>query len=272
MIKKPRGPRAAPVSARGNRMSFETYWRLSRSHTHSLLLALPLLLLYEVAVIAMNRSPEQGVRNLADIVLRQILGGLGLPGSSMLVGLMILAALGMIIHEQRREPVAVDARILLLMLVESLLLALLFYLVVASLTRAVLLPFAAQAPTAALPLSLMAQAELGLGQQLILSLGAGLYEELLFRVILVSAIAWPLSRSKLLDPAQAGLLAVLLSALIFSCSHYLGVYGDAWSLGSFMFRFIAGLVFSSIFLLRGFGIVAWTHAFYDLGFLLLLAR
>jgi hypothetical protein len=61
----------------------------------------------------------------------------------------------------------------------------------------------------------------------------------------------------------AGLFAVGVGALIFSAFHYIGPYGDRLTLGSFAFRTVAGILFSSLYLLRGFGITAWTHALYD---------
>jgi membrane protease YdiL (CAAX protease family) len=60
-------------------------------------------------------------------------------------------------------------------------------------------------------------------------------------------------------------LAVVVSALIFSSFHYIGPLGDTFALPSFTFRAIAGVVFSVLFVARGFGIAAWTHALYDLG-------
>ena len=99
--------------------------------------------------------------------------------------------------------------------------------------------------------------------RLMVSLGAGLYEELLFRVVLVSGLAL-LGRHLLgLGARAAGVGAVLLGALLFSASHYVGAYGDPFTMGSFTFRFVAGVFFSGLYLLRGFGITAWTHALYD---------
>ena len=43
----------------------------------------------------------------------------------------------------------------------------------------------------------------------------------------------------------------------------MGPYGDHLELASFAFRAIAGVLFSGLYLLRGFGITAWTHALYD---------
>jgi hypothetical protein len=64
-------------------------------------------------------------------------------------------------------------------------------------------------------------------------------------------------------PAVSGIFAVMVGALVFSAFHYVGPYGDPLELGSFTFRAVAGILFSALFLLRGFGITAWTHALYD---------
>src|SRR3712207_2299316 len=104
---------------------------------------------------------------------------------------------------------------------------------------------------------------MSLPARLMLSLGAGLYEELPFRVALVSALA---NGARLVlgwTPVTAGVLATIVGALIFSAFHYVGPYGDDWALQSFTFRAIAGVMFSALYLTRGFGITAWTHALYD---------
>jgi hypothetical protein len=108
-----------------------------------------------------------------------------------------------------------------------------------------------------------AQAALGLPTQLMISLGAGMYEELLFRVLLVGALAWGGRHLLGWRPMWAGVMATLVGALVFSAFHYIGPYGDRLDLPSFTFRALAGLVFSAMYLLRGFGITAWTHALYD---------
>ena len=57
--------------------------------------------------------------------------------------------------------------------------------------------------------------------------------------------------------------AAIIGALLFSYVHYIGPLGDTMELGSFTFRAVAGLVFNIMFLVRGFGVAAWTHALYD---------
>jgi len=112
-------------------------------------------------------------------------------------------------------------------------------------------------------LSLAPMQQLDAPTKLMVSLGAGLYEELLFRVILVSGLATFGRVICGMTPRVAGGFAVVLGAVIFSAFHYVGAYGDVFTVQSFTFRMIAGLFFSALYLLRGFGIVAWTHALYD---------
>lgn len=103
----------------------------------------------------------------------------------------------------------------------------------------------------------------------VLSLGAGIYEELVFRVLLVGGL-FGVFRSSGVGRRPAALFAAGLAALVFSGFHYIGQYGDPFSVSSFLFRFLAGLAFSVLFLIRGFGVTAWTHALYDV--ILFLAR
>jgi hypothetical protein len=98
----------------------------------------------------------------------------------------------------------------------------------------------------------------------ILSLGAGLYEELVFpRDPGVGALLLPAAG----DGGEAGCLPTsprsFLGAFLFSGYHYVGSMADAFSLHSFLYRFLAGLVLNVLFIARGFGIVVYTHALYD---------
>jgi hypothetical protein len=64
-------------------------------------------------------------------------------------------------------------------------------------------------------------------------------------------------------PVPSGIFAAVLGALVFSAFHYVGPVGDPFRIGSFTFRAIAGLLFSGLYLLRGFGVTTWSHALYD---------
>ena len=103
---------------------------------------------------------------------------------------------------------------------------------------------------------------------LILCLGAGLYEELVFRLILLTLLTL-VFKDLLQFPRRASALAVVLvSAVIFSGYHYLGPEAFRWR--TFAFRGLAGIYFGVLFLTRGFGVTAATHAAYDILVLLIL--
>lgn len=237
----------------GHTLSFSMhrYLALSRTHSYSLLFALPLLVLYELGAAAMEVGPDPAVRNGADVLLRTMLASGGLQGTLALTGVLLVGSVALIMVERRRRPVPLRLGVLFGMLLESGMYALLFGLVVSTATNWVLNP----------PLLLLAPA-LGVREQVVLSLGAGIYEELVFRVLLAGGL-FVVLRAAGAGWKLAGISATLISAAVFSAFHYIGVYGDPWQLESFTFRFLAGLVFSALFLLRGFGIAAWTHALYD---------
>ena len=233
-----------------------TYWRQSRSHRYSLLFALPLLVLYEVLAAILGHGESQAIRNGADVLMKSVFVALlGSHGPLVFGALLIGVSLWLVVRDMRKEGTHLSPRVFAGMMAESIVLALAFGIVVASVTTRVLAPFAAlvQAP----------MQELDRCTQLMVSLGAGLYEELLFRVLLVGALAALGVRVFGWKVATAGAVAVGVGALVFSVFHYIGPFGDPFEASSFTFRLIAGIFFSALFVARGFGITAWTHALYD---------
>lgn len=105
----------------------------------------------------------------------------------------------------------------------------------------------------------------GILQVLSLSAGAGYWEELVFRLLLVGgpiALAGRLAtRSPLAARIVTGCLAVTISSFLFSLAHYIG--SESFEPYSFWYRTLSGYVFAAIFLTRGFGVAAYTHFLYD---------
>ena len=185
----------------------------------------------------------------------------GTRGPLLFMICLIALGLWLVVRDVRAHGSRLRANVFWVMLGESVVLALAFGVVVGGLTSRVI--GALQA------LTLAPGGDLDLGTRLMVSLGAGIYEELLFRVVLVALLA-AAARSLLgWRPVPAGALATVLGAAIFSAFHYIGPYGDRLELYSFAFRMIAGLFFSALYLLRGFGITAWTHALYDVSLLVI---
>jgi len=237
-----------------------SYWEESRSHRYSLVFALPLLLAYEALEAAAPVRLQGGVvRNGADVILTGLFTSLfGPRGPMIFMALVIGGAIALIWRDRRTGPIRPSYFVV--MLAESAVLAVLFGIVVGVATVQLLGPL--RSLSAAAP---------GLGgtalQRLTLSLGAGLYEELLFRVVLVALIS---NAVRLIGFSRitAGVAAVVIGAVLFSLFHYVGGLGERFRLDSFVFRTIAGLAFSALYLTRGFGITAWTHALYDIAVLL----
>lgn len=100
---------------------------------------------------------------------------------------------------------------------------------------------------------------------LILSLGAGFYEEIAFRVGAFGLGAFVLRR--LIEGQVGRFLALTLWAVAasaaFSAWHYVGDLGDSFELQSFVFRTACGVVLTAVYALRGFAPAVWTHALYD---------
>lgn len=241
------------------------YISLTRTYSYSLLFAIPLLVLYEVGAIYIAGAEGGGFRNGADVLVRSVLMLGGITSTLSVTLALTAVAITLIVLERRKRKVPLRAAPFVGMAAESVVYALLLGGIVGSVTQWVLngIP---------VPLALQEQGltSLSLTEGLVLSIGAGVYEELVFRVILVGGI-FAIFRWSGLPAGRAGLFSVLLASVVFSGFHYIGPYGDVWALPSFLFRFFAGLTFSGLFLLRGFGITVWTHALYDVFLVLALA-
>jgi CAAX prenyl protease-like protein len=232
-----------------------SYWQLSRAPRYSLLFALPLLVFYQVLAVLLSRG-ERSIRNGADVILQALFTALaGAWGPPLFMLCLIGAGLWLVTRDLHARGSRLRGGVFAAMLGEAIALALIFGVVVGSVTSGVL----GMLQTLAAP----AGRDMDWWTRLMVSLGAGIYEELLFRVLLVGALAAAARALLGWRPLTAGIAATLAGAAIFSAFHYIGPYGDRWQLYSFAFRLVAGLFFSGLYLARGFGITAWTHALYD---------
>jgi hypothetical protein len=236
-----------------------SYWRAARAPAYSLSFAFPLLLAYEILALSLSHGEVVGVRNAADVLLKSLFVLVGGREGLVIFGALLVGGGAVLVWRDYRRRGTIRPVYFAWMLAESTAYALSFGLVAATLTSLLLPGLQLVGSTLTL-----VGASSGFATQVMISLGAGLYEELLFRVLLVGGLAWLAERAFHWARLAASWFAVGLGALIFSSFHYIGPYGDSLELGSFAFRTIAGLLFSGMYLLRGFGITAWTHALYDI--------
>jgi hypothetical protein len=234
------------------------YLQSTRAPRYSILFALPLLVGYE-GLAALLSAPAGGLRNGADALFRGAFTAVaGARGPAVFMAAVILLGVGLVARDLKRSGQPIRLSYFVLMFGESILLAIGFGLVIGTIT--------AQLLGAAHLLAIGAPAgitTLSRPTRLMLSLGAGLYEELFFRVVLVTGLT-ALARTVFgLSRGASVTIAVIVSAILFSLFHYIPPYGDTFQVTSFTFRLLSGLAFSALYVARGFGITAWTHALYD---------
>jgi Type II CAAX prenyl endopeptidase Rce1-like len=198
------------------------------------------------------------MRNGADVWLRQFLDLLGFGQYFLLPLLTVAILIGW--HHTTAQKWQVVPGVLYAMFAECLLLGLVLV-VIARLQGALLSMFLTAQPD--WPVQASITAAVGAGGKLVAFFGAGIYEEVLFRLTLLPLAVWGL-RIAGLRPVQALLGAILVTSLIFSAAHYVGPHGQAWDISTFLFRTVAGGFFAVLFVYRGFGIAAGTHALYDI--------
>jgi hypothetical protein len=231
--------------------TFSAYHRESRSLLYSYLIALPLLLIYEFLIIVSQPDPTAAVRISVDAWIKTLFSSFGFHS---VTATLVAAALvgGVILFSQRSKLESVKSRYFGYMILEATLYAVVISLLISQFLGLILNLSADSALAGMNKIQLIA-----------LSLGAGLYEELFFRVILVGLLIvifnlFFKSRNVVYS------VSALIAALMFSAVHYIGQMGDPFELGSFLFRFLFGLGLNVVYVTRGFGMAAWTHAIYDL--------
>jgi len=238
----------------------EQYLRDTRRAVYSCLFVVPLFIVYEILALSLQAFQITNLRNGADIMMRNMAGFIGLDRFPILV-VLILIGLGVTAgYHQKRDKVEIHPSWFLLMILESAVYALILGSVALSATNFFLtIPhvFTLSQTTFATDFWI----------SLMLSLGAGIHEELVFRLILIESSlyvghSWFKDSPLNLDYRNAA-IALIFSSLLFSIFHYVGPYGDIFDMDSFVFRTVSGVYLAFLYLARGFGIAAWTHALYD---------
>jgi hypothetical protein len=200
----------------------------------SLVLIFPLLLAYEIGVLFAGRI------NGADLVTRAVFAAAGSRAAYLAIHAIVAVGFLLWIRQTRRWG--------------TLRLAL---------AAPVILEAALYALTLGAFVSLIIDRLFGLGltaPSVISALGAGVHEELVFRLGLIAglvALARPLGHGLAIG------LAIVASSVLFAAAHHLGVHGEPWTVHAFAFRSVAGAAFAAIYWFRSLAHAVYAHVLYD---------
>jgi uncharacterized membrane protein YvlD (DUF360 family) len=220
------------------------YLRLSRSWPMSLLFIAPLVLLYEIGAAALNVD----IASAAHIMK----GPLTIFGSNSAIifhGIILALVVMAVVRLMTRDELKLSA--FPFMFLESCI----YGFLLGPLTIWLMKSFS--------PLAAAALQPQGFAANMVVAAGAGVYEEILFRGILIGVLFYVLADVAHMKPVAAGVISIIVSASVFSAIHFLNP-AEQLSGVAFVFRLVAALILTGIYFARGLGIACYTHAIYDM--------
>ncbi|MEL0094661.1 MAG: CPBP family glutamic-type intramembrane protease [Planctomycetaceae bacterium] len=238
--------------------ALSSYFEESKTPLSNLVFYLPWLILYELGLV-LSGDPY---RNLADVWLRNVLQWAGFSQYFLLPLLSCAVLLGW--HHVSKEQWKIHWHCLPGMFLECIA----YTVVLIGVFRLQQVVVSAVGNLADRPAAMALQAgpELAANDHLLLNMvGAGIYEELFFRLLLLPAVIWALLRIEL-KSWLAYTLGVVLVSVAFAAAHSIGVEQDWFT---FAFRFLVGVILGAVFLKRGFGVAVGAHVLYNIAVSLL---
>lgn len=260
----------------------ESYWFLSTRPLHTLAFLAPLLALYEVGTLFFLSGNGLVEVIRARLMLSQVMDVFGAAGFHLPP--ILLSVILLCWHVLERDKWVLRKDVVLGMALESFVWTLPLFVFAAIAGTSQTLIASPNAPAGALPLAshppaLLAQVggttpveQLSLAARMVLALGAGVYEELLFRLILIVGLHFVLKDLLKISESTTYVIAAVVSAIAFTLYHNIQHPTGGADLRLLVIYMIAGLYFAVLFILRGFGVTVATHACYDVIALSLLGR
>jgi hypothetical protein len=216
----------------------------------SLILVFPLFLIYQVGVLY-TLPMLNGADFLTVFLFRNVglttsayLGYTGIVAAAFVVGVLVL---------RRRQHF--DSGLVWRVFIESAIYAL---------TMGSLIVFVMTRVFGISPRLAGGVTDQGLVGRVVMSLGAGVYEETVFRLGILGGLTLLGERVLGLRRWIAMLIGLAISSVLFSAMHHIPPYGDPFTIGVFTFRILAGACFGLLYWFRGFAVAVYTHALYDL--------
>lgn len=251
----PRPPKSSPRAARAKpprRTAVASYLEESERPGVSLLLLLPFIAIYELySAGVIGRGSSAAVPHItAFLLLEQFFAMLGAAGRHLPA--IALVAMLLSAHVWRKDPWRVRPATFFGMLAEAILWALPLLLLGWVMARH--LPLADGS---------VATGNNAGARWAILCVGAGVYEEMVFRLIGVSVLLLILKDLMRMPAAAAYAVVLMVTAAAFAAYHYLSP-GEDFRARTAIFRTVAGLYFGGLFVARGFAITSICHVTYDI--------
>jgi membrane protease YdiL (CAAX protease family) len=262
-------PRSTTVRGRET-PSADGYFARSQQPLEILFFLLPLIVLYELGLLWVLRSGNSVLDNKAHDAIRRVFEALGLDPTAMSLPALSLPGILLVIillvwHVLTRRPWHVDLKAVATMFAESACLALPLVVLAQLIMQALSTPV----PATALATANDSLHELPVIGRLAISIGAGLYEELIFRMVLIAVLHTLCVEVLRWSETVAVTVSIVISALAFAAYHPLHDPDGALNWARAAAYFAIGGYFGSVFAFRGFGIVVGTHAAYDIAVLMM---
>ena len=237
-LRKPAPPaRVQPI--------WRQYYDNTQRPLYCLLFLFPLVATHEFGALLLRPVVWPERQLVAYRVIEKLLAWFGASGFWLPAVVLLLTLL--IWHVLCRDPWRIRGWVLLLMVIESVVLT---------------------APLLVLGRVMMQAGAEPIGpdlrEQIVLALGAGIYEELVFRLYLIAGLTL-LFESVLRAKKDHGLrLALVLSAMAFAVCHFAPIGSAPFAWRHFLLLLVAGAYLGLIFVRRGLGVAAGCHAAFNL--------
>ena len=224
-----------------------SYFSYTRNSTISLMFIFPFFLMYEILAYFLFDPSDYVIRNSADIIFRDIFEIITNNTLITYNGLLLILIFSFIFYNFKNKSPKFTLSYIFFMFIEGIFFGLLLVFILNGFN--------------VFDYSQQNYFFIDYSFMFYSCLGAGIWEEILFRYLLLSSLIKVFK--KIIDKYSSIILSIFISALLFSMFHYIGSLGDVFNIYTFIVRFVGGIYLGIIYLYRGLGISMISHIIYD---------
>lgn len=226
--------------------AFIQYLRSSRTIHYGLILTLPLLAIYEIGILFLFKNAFFEMRNSGEILLRSFFDWLGLSNPNIISGILLCVFIIVMVrgYQIEKKP-GIKADYFIYMLLESMFWGAVLFICLQLFTQ--------------IPLQIVTLEDKLANMNL--AVGAGIYEELIFRMVLIGALL-VLFREGFAIPQKWSIpMSIFISALIFAAFH---LFMEVYSFPIYSQRVLGGIFLGTLYWYRGYGITVYAHIIFNI--------